>query len=155
MNSLFPLVVANLRNSYRNKLSVLVMLGLIVLLLAVLVGLICGLAILPQMRSAAPDLGAVARYLALLVYGTGFLAMGMNLTVFTSNNLVREKAQRIYETILGGPVRRAQVLAGQEPGCLSARLRVMRTHFPRDALRCGGPRHRWGDGPRRLADAAL
>jgi len=39
----------------------------------------------------------------LIVYGTGLLAMGMNLNVFTANNLVKEKAQRLFESILAGP----------------------------------------------------
>lgn len=40
----------------------------------------------------------------MIVYGTGLFAMGINLNVFTANNLVKEKAQRLFESILAGPV---------------------------------------------------
>ena len=46
----------------------------------------------------------MTRYLGLIVYGSGLLAMGMNLNVFTANNLVKEKTQRLFESILAGPV---------------------------------------------------
>jgi hypothetical protein len=104
MKALAPLLSAHIRESYRHKAVALVMLGFSLFFIAVFIALVCFLAILPQTRSAAPDSSAVARYLALLAYGSGFIAMGMNLIVFTSNILVKEKAQRIYESILGGPV---------------------------------------------------
>jgi hypothetical protein len=104
MKDLRPLIAAHFRNSYRQKGPVIVMICLAALLIAALVALVCGLALMPELKAQAPDGAKIARYFALLVYGTGLLAMGMNLTVFTSNNLVREKEQRIYETILGGPV---------------------------------------------------
>lgn len=104
MSNLGALVAASIRNSYRLKGPVLVILGFSAFFIAGFVALICFLVLLPQTRSLEPDAATVARYLALLVYGSGFIAMGMNLNVFTANPLVKEKAQRIYESILAGPV---------------------------------------------------
>jgi len=104
MSNLTPMIVAYIRNSYRLKAAVFVMFGLSVLLIAGLIALVCILAILPQTRSPNPNADAIARFLGLIVYGTGLLAMGMNLNVFTANNLVKEKAQRLFESILAGPV---------------------------------------------------
>jgi hypothetical protein len=104
MRGLTPIIVAHIRNSYRLKVAVIVMFGLSVLLIAGLIALVCVLAIVPATRSAGPNAAEVSRYLALIVYGTGLLAMGMNINVFTANNLVREKAQRLVESILAGPV---------------------------------------------------
>jgi hypothetical protein len=104
VSSLATLIAANLRNSYRLRAAVFVMLGLSVLLIVGLIALVCVLAIVPEMRSPSPDLVKVTRYLGLIVYGSGLLAMGMNLNVFTANNLVKEKTQRLFESILAGPV---------------------------------------------------
>jgi ABC-2 type transport system permease protein len=104
MSNLSALVAASLRNSYRNKAVALVMLGFSAFGIAILDALVCALAILPELRSPDPDADKVAAYLAMIAYGTGFIAMGMNLNVITANTLVREKAQRIYESILGAPV---------------------------------------------------
>lgn len=105
MSGLAPMIVAHLRNSYRLKPALFVMLGLSALLIGGLITLVCVLAIVPETRSPNPNAAAAARYLALIVYGSGLLAMGMNLNVFTANNLVKEKAQRLFESILAGPVR--------------------------------------------------
>ena len=104
MKSLVPLIGANLRNGYRNKAALGVMLAFSLFFIVGFVALIYALAILPQLKSTKPDASVVSRYLALLAFGGGFIAMGMNLNVFTANSLVKEKAQRIYESILGGPV---------------------------------------------------
>jgi hypothetical protein len=104
MSSLAALVRANIRASYRNKGPLFVMLGFSAFGLAIIDALAYALAILPETRSAAPDAGKLARYLAMVAYGTSFIAMGMNVNVFTANTLVREKAQRIYESILSSPV---------------------------------------------------
>jgi hypothetical protein len=104
MSCLPALIMAHIRDSYRRKAVALVMLCFSAFFVAGFVALICALVVLPLARSPDPDRGEVARYLALLVYGSGFIAMGMNLVIFTANTLVKEKAQRIYESILGGPV---------------------------------------------------
>lgn len=104
MRRLASLIAAHIRESYRHKAVVIVMLGFSVFFIAAFIALVCFFAILPQARSLEPNSGEVSRYLALLVYGSGFIAMGMNLIIFTANILVKEKAQRIYESILGGPV---------------------------------------------------
>ena len=104
MSGLVTLIAANLRNSYRLKAAVFVMFGLSVLLIAGLIALVCALAIVPEMQSPSPNAAKVTRYLGLIVYGSGLLAMGMNLNVFTANNLVKEKTQRLFESILAGPV---------------------------------------------------
>jgi hypothetical protein len=104
MSSLAPTIVAHLRNSYRLKGAVFVMFGVSVLLIAGLMALVCVLAIVPETRSPNPNAAEAARYLGLIVYGTGLLVMGINLNVFTANNLVKEKAQRLFESILAGPV---------------------------------------------------
>jgi ABC-type Na+ efflux pump permease subunit len=104
MSNLVPLIVAHLRNSYRLKGAVFVMVSMTVLLIAGLIALVCVLAIVPETRSASPNEAKVARYLGLIVYGSGLLAMGMNLNVFTANNLVKEKAQRLFESLLAAPV---------------------------------------------------
>jgi ABC-2 type transport system permease protein len=104
MSGLSTLVGAFFRNSYRQKAVFLVMLGLALLLLAVMVSLVCLLAIAPELASPTPDASAVGRYLSLLAFGTAFIVMGMNLNVFTANSLVKEKAQGLYESILATPV---------------------------------------------------
>jgi hypothetical protein len=104
VSGLAALIAANIRNSYRLKVAVLLMLGLSVLLAAALIALVCGLVIVPQLRSPSPSMADITRYLGLIVYGSGLLAMGMNLNVFTANNLVKEKTQRLFESILAGPV---------------------------------------------------
>lgn len=104
MSGLGTLIAANIRNSYRLKVAVFLMFGLSVLLVAGLIALVCVLAIAPETRSPSPNAAKVARYLGLIVYGSGLLAMGMNLNVFTANNLVKEKTQRLFESILAGPV---------------------------------------------------
>jgi ABC-2 type transport system ATP-binding protein len=97
VSDLSTLVIAHLRNSYRLRGAVCVMLGLSLLLVATLVALVLVLAILPETGSPTPDAARAARYVGLIAYGSGFLVMGMNLNVFTANNLVREKTQRVFE----------------------------------------------------------
>jgi len=105
MSGLSALISAHFRNSYRLKPFVLAtMLGLAVFFIVGFVALVCALAIVPETRSANPDAAKIARYLAMLVYGSGFIAMGLNVNIFTANSLVKEKAQRIHESILGAPV---------------------------------------------------
>ena len=104
MSSLTPMILANMRNSYRLKSAVFVMLGVAAFLIAGLIALVCVLVIVPETGSPNPNAAEVARYLGVIVYGAGLVAMGINLNVFTANNLVKEKAQRLFESILAGPV---------------------------------------------------
>lgn len=139
MRKLQPLIAANFRNSYRNRTVVLVMLGFCLFGIAILDVLVYALALRPLFASPGPDAALAARYLAMLAYGTGFIAMGMNLTIFTANILVKEKAQRIHESILAGPVTvrglwMAKTLALFIPGLALCELMSLATILGFDAL---------------------
>jgi ABC-2 type transport system permease protein len=123
-----------MKNNYRRKDAVIVMIVLAVFLYAIMIILICFLALIPMIRSADPDRDGIQRYFNLIVYGTCFLVMGMNLNVFTANNLVKEKAQRIVESILAAPVgvRRmwlARSLAVFIPGLVLSEVFSLITYF--------------------------
>jgi ABC-2 type transport system permease protein len=139
MSSLASLLGANIRVCYRSKGPLFVMLGFSAFGLAIIDILVYALAILPETRSAAPDSGKLAHYLAMIAYGTAFIAMGMNVNVFTANTMVREKAQRIHESILSTPVstRRlwvAKSLAIFLPGFALCELMPLITMIGFDAL---------------------
>jgi hypothetical protein len=139
MTRLQPLIAANFRASYRNRTVVLVMLGFCLFGIALLDVLVYALALRPLLASPGPDAALAARYLAMLAYGTGFIAMGMNLTIFTANILVKEKAQRIHESILAGPVTvrglwMAKTLALFLPGLALCELMSLATLLGLDAL---------------------
>jgi ABC-2 type transport system permease protein len=104
VSDLSTLVIAHFRNSYRLRGAVCVMLGLSLLLVATVVALVLVLAILPETGSPTPDAAKAARYVGLIAYGSGLLVMGMNLNVFTANNLVREKTQHLFDSVLACPV---------------------------------------------------
>jgi ABC-2 type transport system permease protein len=104
MSGFGVMLAAHFRGSYRLTAAILIMLSLIVLLIAGLLALVCALAIVPQTRSADPDASEVSRYLALILYTAALVAMGMNCIVFSSNVLVKEKAQRVFESLLAAPV---------------------------------------------------
>jgi hypothetical protein len=113
MSVLATLVEANIRNSYRNKAVLAVMLGFAAFFIALFVAIVCALAIIPLARSPVPDRVEASRYLALIAYGSGFLAIGLNLVIFTSNILAKEKAQRIFETQLAAPVGARELWLGK------------------------------------------
>lgn len=130
MNSLATLIGQGIRVNYRMKSAVLVMLGLMVFFLALVLVLLCALVLIPQLRAPEPDHGEIGRYLGLILYSTALIAMGMHFNVFTANNLVKEKAQRIHESILAGPVGlrtlwAAKSLAVFLPGFIMAELLVL------------------------------
>ncbi len=104
MSALETLIAANFRNSYRRPTALAVWLGLAALLMAGMVVPVLVLGVLPELRSASPNVPKVTHYLGLIAYGSGLLAMGLNLNVFSANNLVREKTQRLFESILAAPV---------------------------------------------------
>jgi len=104
VSGLPTLIVASMRSHVRLKVAVLLMLGLSGLLIAGLIALVGVLVIIPQSRSPRPDTAELARYLGLVVYGSGLLTMGLTLNVFTANNLVKEKNQRLFESVLAAPV---------------------------------------------------
>jgi hypothetical protein len=139
MSVLPTLIAANIRNGYRNRAAVIVLLAFSIFFIAGFVALVCSLALQALLRSPEPDVAEVARYLALLAYGSGFIAMGMNVNIFTANSLVKEKAQRIHESILGGPVSErefwmAKSLAIFLPGLAFSLLVSLAVLFGVDAL---------------------
>jgi ABC-2 type transport system permease protein len=104
MSGFNAMLAAHFRVSYRIKLAVFMMLGLSVLLIGGLLALVCALAIVPETRSPNPNTAEISRYLALIAYITALVVMGMNSIVFTANILVKEKAQRLFESLLAAPV---------------------------------------------------
>jgi ABC-2 type transport system permease protein len=104
VSGLRTLVAASMRSHARLKVAVLLTLGLSVFLIAGLIALVGLLVIVPQARSPKPNTSELARYLGLVVYGSGLLTMGLTLNVFTANNLVKEKNQRLFESVLAAPV---------------------------------------------------
>jgi ABC-2 type transport system permease protein len=104
VSGLPTLIVASMRSHLRLKVAVLLMLGLSGFLIAGLIALVGVLVIIPQARSPRPNTVELTRYLGLVVYGSGLLTMGLTLNVFTANNLVKEKNQRLFESVLAAPV---------------------------------------------------
>jgi ABC-2 type transport system permease protein len=104
VSGLPTLIAASIRSHVRLKVAVLLMLGLSGFLVAGLIALVGVLVIVPQARSPKPNTAELARYLGLVVYGSGLLTMGLTLNVFTANNLVKEKNQRLFESVLAAPV---------------------------------------------------
>jgi ABC-2 type transport system permease protein len=105
MRSIGPLLIANIRNNFRSKGAVFVWITLALMLFAMATAAACLFLLAPAVEAQVPDPGAVGRYLCLIMYFACFLGVGLALNVFTAQLMVKEKAQRIIESLLATPLK--------------------------------------------------
>jgi ABC-2 type transport system permease protein len=121
------LLVAASRSAYRSRAAAAVMGALALLFVSTSTVLLHAFALGPALRAPHPDPTAVGHALAHVLYAAGAIVMGLNLDVYTSNNVVREKAQRLLESLLSAPVDLGQLWVARSlavflPGLLACGL---------------------------------
>ncbi|MBN1409627.1 MAG: hypothetical protein JW969_02210 [Spirochaetales bacterium] len=103
MKSILLMTSIHLKNSLRSK-AITIAILIFTLAFAGLINLLgYHFFIAPELSSPAPDPGRILHILSLILYSTGILSLGLNLNVFSARPMMKEKTQRIYETLLAAP----------------------------------------------------
>jgi hypothetical protein len=93
-----------MRISLRSRATVAIGLALAVFFIAAINVLGCFVFLPLVLGPGGGDPDRIANVLGLILYGTGLIAFGLTLNVFTSMPLVKEKARRTYESLLSTPL---------------------------------------------------
>ncbi len=104
MRNLTPTIATSIRNNYRSKGAMIVLLSIALMMVGGLALVFCLLLIEPEMKKELPDRNNLELYLGVLVYATCFIGIGINLNVFTYMPLTREKSRGNVESILATPL---------------------------------------------------
>lgn len=100
------LVVLNtIKNNLRSKIAMLLFIAVTLLCALALSISFCLLFIAPAVSSQIPDGNELENYLALIMYVTCFLGLGVNLNAFAFHSMTREKTRGNIESLLATPLK--------------------------------------------------
>jgi ABC-type transport system involved in multi-copper enzyme maturation permease subunit len=103
MKPLAALTLSGFRHTYRSRAAVVIFLSLGLMI----VGLLVYFGIRYMLRLADDE--SRIHLFGLILYSSSLVVLGLNFNVFTSRALVREKTQRILDSVLACPVSARQV----------------------------------------------
>jgi len=123
MRDIALIAVASIRNNMRLKIIIAVSIAVILLCVIALVAAFCLLAVAPAMKAETIDVHTLETYLAVIVYSSCLIGLGVNMNVFGFQTMTREKSRGNMAALLATPldVRRiwiAKSLAVYLPGLL-------------------------------------
>ena len=99
----------SIKDNFSSKTMVIVFLVVTVMVSALLSIFFCILLISPEIRKASPDTKYLKILLSLIMYTTSLLCHGINMNVFATQSIIKEKAKGNIESLLATPLSTKQI----------------------------------------------
>jgi hypothetical protein len=109
MRDIALITVVTIRNNLRLKIIIAVLIAVVVICVAGLVAAFCLLAIDPAMEAEIPDRAMLETYLSVIIYGVCLIGLGVNMNVFASQTLTREKSRGNITALLATPLKASDI----------------------------------------------
>lgn len=109
MKKLVPLISSGMRNNLRMKAVTVGFIALTVLLAAGVTALFSIGLIKPALAHPLPETAELELYLGLIMYSASLMGLGINLNVYASHTMTREKARGSIEALLATPLKAKEI----------------------------------------------
>jgi ABC-2 type transport system permease protein len=109
MNDLRLILGVSLKNNFRSTVLNLVVLCVVILIAVGLAVTFCLVLIKPALQVPSPDRSALLSYLALIMYVTCLLGLGVNMNASAFSTLTREKSRGVIQSLLAAPLRLSDI----------------------------------------------
>jgi hypothetical protein len=91
------------------KIILSVLIAVVVICVVALVVAFCTLAIGPAMKAEIPDRPALETYLSVTIYGACLIGLGVNMNIFASQTMTREKSRGNITALLATPLKASHI----------------------------------------------
>jgi ABC-2 type transport system permease protein len=109
MRDIALITAMTIRNNLRLKVTIAVLIAVVLICAISLVVAFCLLAIGPTMKAEIPDKHTLEMYLSVIVYGAGLIGLGVNMNVFASQTMTREKSRGNITALLATPLQASHI----------------------------------------------
>ncbi|MFP3879873.1 MAG: hypothetical protein ACLFVA_02830 [Dehalococcoidia bacterium] len=113
MSNIGLVIVTGIRNTVRQKVSLIIMVSVTIICVAGVALILCLLTIEPEVESAVPDRTVLEGHLSLILYSTSLLTIGITLNSFIFQTMVREKSRGILNALLATPLKLRDIWIGK------------------------------------------
>lgn len=113
MSDIGLVMSASIRNSFRDKIVAIIMIPVIVICVVGVALLFCLLLVGPEMEKAVPDRAFLESNLALLMYSSSLLTIGITLNSMVFQTMVREKTRGSLAALMATPLRMTEIWMGK------------------------------------------
>ncbi len=103
----------SIRNNLRLKIVIVVALAVVLICAIGLVAAFCLLAIAPAMKAEILDRHTLETYLCVVVYSACLIGLGINMNVFASQSMTREKSRGNLTALLATPLKVNHIWIGK------------------------------------------
>lgn len=113
MNNVGIVTAAGIKNAFRNKTVLLIMISITLICVIGVTLLLCLLLIDPEVKKAVPDRGALEGYLGLMIYSSTLISIGVTLNSLVFQTMVKEKNRGNLTALLATPLKASDIWLGK------------------------------------------
>ena len=113
MSNIGLVMTTSIRNYLRLKTALFIMATVTIICVAGVALIFCILLLEPEIEKAAPDRSLLESYMGIVVYATSFIVVGITLSSFAFQSLVREKTRGNLQALLATPFRASDIWIGK------------------------------------------
>lgn len=113
MSNIGLVTSAGIKNVFRMKIVLIILIPITLICVAGVVILVCLLLIKPEMALSAPDRGALEGYVSLVLYSSTIIGIGVTLNSTLFHTMVKEKSRGNLTAILATPIKVSEVWMGK------------------------------------------
>lgn len=113
MSNLWLVTSAGMKNAFRLKTSMMILIGVTLICVVGIALLMCILLIVPEMKSAMPDRAALEAHLGIILYLSSFISIGVGLNSLVFQMMVREQSRGNLAALMATPLKLFDIWLGK------------------------------------------
>jgi ABC-type Na+ efflux pump permease subunit len=116
MRNIYLLTASGIKSYLRSKITLAIAGSVILMITVALAVALSYFLIGPEMRAERPDHSKLELYLSLIMYATCIIGVGVNLSSYAFQSLVREKSRGVIASLLATPLRAGDIWVSKSLG---------------------------------------
>jgi ABC-type Na+ efflux pump permease subunit len=109
MRNIYLLTASGIKSYLRSKITLVIAWSVILMIAIALAVALSAFMIAPEMRAGTPDRSKLELYLGLIMYATCVISVGVNLSSYAFQSLVREKSRGVITSLLATPLKAGDI----------------------------------------------
>jgi ABC-type Na+ efflux pump permease subunit len=113
MRNIYFLAASGIKSYLRSKITLIIAWTVILMIVIALAVALSVFMIAPEMRADVPDRSKLQLYLSLIMYSSCVISVGVNLSSYAFQSLVREKSRGVINSLLATPLKAGDIWAAK------------------------------------------
>jgi ABC-type Na+ efflux pump permease subunit len=116
MRNIYLLTASGIKSYLRSKITLMIAWTVILMIVIALTVALSVFMIAPEVKSETPDRSKLELYLGLIMYSSCIISVGVNLSSYAFQSLVREKSRGVITSLLATPLKAGDIWASKSIG---------------------------------------